>query len=140
MEKQSAKGPEVFVEQVRQAHRDDRGQWRIVWRVGNRNPSLLQLTAARLPHGKFRGPEKVFAPALELAAGQSTEIELSVVCNEAAGTIIENAFVIMRATREQAHWRIFVRLRVTVDESGVPQAVTESITTQREGFSIHGGA
>lgn len=135
MEKQSAKGPKVLVEQVRQAVRDDCGQWCIVWRVGNPNPSLLQLAAARVPHGKFRGLEKVFAPGLQLAAEQSRDIELLVVCNEAPGTIIENAFVILRVIWEQAQWRIFVRLRVTVDESGVPQAATELITTQREGFS-----
>lgn len=140
MEKQSAKAPKMLVEQVGQARRDDRGQWRIVWRVGNPNPSLLQLTAARLPHSKFRGQERIFTPALELAAEQTTEIELSVVCNEAAGTIVENAFVIMRVVWEQAHWRIFIRLRVTIEESGVPQAATELITTQREGFSINGGA
>ena len=46
------------------------------------------------------------------------------------GTIVENAFLILRASVSGAPWRIFIRMRVEFDASAVPVPVVETVTTQ----------
>jgi hypothetical protein len=60
---------------------------------------------------------------------------MSVACNEPAGAVIENGFLILSVEWLDKQWRIFVRLRVIINEEGVPETATELITTQRVGFS-----
>jgi hypothetical protein len=60
---------------------------------------------------------------------------LAVACREPAGTVVENAFLILRVLWRERPWRIFARLRVVFDQHSVPENSTEVITTQPVGFS-----
>jgi hypothetical protein len=48
---------------------------------------------------------------------------------------VENAFLILRVLWREQLWRILARLRVVLDQHGVPESSTEVITTQPVGFS-----
>jgi hypothetical protein len=54
-------------------------------------------------------------------------------CSEAAGTVIENAFVILRVAFLGREWRVFARQQVRVDNQGAPQATCQSVTCQPVG-------
>jgi hypothetical protein len=95
----------------------------------------LELTSVRLPHGQFKAAEKQFDPAVELAPGSAAQFQSVVYCNEPRGLVTENAFLIFNALWGAAEWRIFVRVRVVVNAHGEPESATESITTQKVGFS-----
>ena len=88
-----------------------------------------------MSHGKFRSEERFFDPPLQAAAGKAATIEMPVLCDEPVGAVIENGFLILLVEWLDKHWRIFVRLRVIVNQQGVPETATELITTQRVGFS-----
>jgi hypothetical protein len=77
----------------------------------------------------------LFDPPLQAAAGQAVTIEMPVLCGEPVGAVIENGFLILLVEWLDKQWRIFVRLRVTINQQGVPETATELITTQRVGFS-----
>lgn len=95
----------------------------------------MSFLTARYPHGQFRSPERIFDPPLQAAAGKTATIEMPVRCDEPAGAVIENGFLILLVEWFDKQWRIFVRLRATINQQGVPETVTELITTQRVGFS-----
>jgi len=95
----------------------------------------MKFLAARCPHGQFRSEERFFDPPLHTAAGGNATIEMLVLCDEPAGAIIENGFLILLVEWLNNRWRIFVRLRVTINQQGEPETATELITTQRVGFS-----
>jgi hypothetical protein len=103
--------------------------------VENRGAKRLQILAARLPHGQFKSEELLFAPPLELLPGQGDTFQVSVRCDGPTGPVTENAFVIFQAIWLRESWRIFARIRVVIDPDGRPTATTESITTQKIGFS-----
>lgn len=109
--------------------------WNICWQVENLGRDALAIDSLRLPHGQFQSPEKQFAPPLELRAGESTRLVTLVQCQEPAGLVTENAFVIFHCHWRGESWRIFVRIRVTVQANGEPATATELITTQKAGFS-----
>ncbi|HEY3306624.1 MAG TPA: hypothetical protein VGL70_24140 [Candidatus Binatia bacterium] len=110
--------------------------WRITWRIENVGDGPLKILAARCPHGKFRCEEKELSPALDLEVKERGEIELVVRCEEPAGSVIENAFLIVRALWAGNPWLILARLRVSVNGEGTPAAATELITSQPVGFSL----
>ena len=109
--------------------------WSIGWRITNKGDGPLSILALRLPHGLFRSAEETFEPALDLAPGQSGEFQTSVHCDESAGPVTENAFVIFSVIWLGEAWRIFVRLRVVVNAEGRPVTATEAITSHKVGFS-----
>ena len=111
------------------------GYWKVRWIVQNTGANPLQLETVRLPHGQFRAAEQGFDPSLDLEPGSVAEFDTVVHCNEPTGLVTENAFVIFAANWHGQKWRIFVRLRVVIDEQGEPQSVTELVTTQKVGFS-----
>ncbi|MGH2492568.1 MAG: hypothetical protein ACRDF9_13805 [Candidatus Limnocylindria bacterium] len=53
----------------------------------------------------------------------------------AAGSEIENAFVILLVERGDERWRVLARLRVRLDHAARPQPRIEAVTLQRVGFS-----
>ena len=57
------------------------------------------------------------------------------LCDEPAGAVIENGFLILLVEWLDKQWRIFVRLRVIINQEGEPETATELITTQQVGFS-----
>lgn len=111
------------------------GRWFVTWRLHNPTEEPLQILAAWLPHGRFRGEERELTPALTLSKDESARLELPVACREPAGTVVENAFLILRVLYLAALWRVLARLRVTVDEQGAPHGVTVVVTTHPVGFS-----
>lgn len=127
--------PKVAVDELSRSRETESGQWMIAWRVQNLADQPLRFLAARCPHGQFRSAERVFDPPLQADAGRAGTIEMSVSCAEPAGAVIENGFLILLVEWLKDRWRIFVRLRVTINQQGVPETATQLITTQRVGFS-----
>jgi hypothetical protein len=127
--------PKVAVEELRRNREVGSGCWLFSWRIQNLTEQPVKFLAARCPHGQFRSAERVFDPPLQAAAKRATTIEMSVRCDEPAGAVIENGFLILLVEWLNDRWRIFVRLRVTINQQGVPETATELITTQRVGFS-----
>ncbi len=127
--------PEVALRQVSTEPDRVKRFWSIAWVVENKGAHTLEIFAVRLPHGQFKSEEHRFEPALKLAAGQSDEFKTLVRCDEPAGLVTENAFVIFSVIWSEQAWRIFVRIRVVVNSEGEPVTVTESVTTQMAGFS-----
>jgi len=127
--------PQITLTQVSVEPEEGTGNWKILWRVANLNSQPLDLHAVRLPHGQFKSAERRFEPAIVLAAKQDAQFQVFVHCDEPAGLVTENAFLIFEVVRLGEPWRIFARVRVTVNSAGTPAATTEWITTQRVGFS-----
>lgn len=71
----------------------------------------------------------------KLMPGQSVQLEFSVACGEPPGTVIENAFLILRVLWLEEAWWVFARLRVVIDSEGGPRAETETVTSHPVGFS-----
>jgi hypothetical protein len=127
--------PRIAVEELRRNRESGSDRWFFGWRIKNLTEQPIKFLAARCPHGKFRSGERIFNPPLYAAAGENATIEMPVLCNEPAGTIVENAFLILLVEWLENSWRLFVRFRVTINEKGEPETTTELITTQRAGFS-----
>jgi hypothetical protein len=128
-------GPEIALTEVSAEWDGAKRLWNIGWLVENRGRDSLEVLAARLPHGQFKSEELCFDTALILAPGESEEFHVAVRCNEPVGLVTENAFVIFNVNWLGEPWRIFVRIRVTMNVGGKPETETEAITTQRVGFS-----
>jgi hypothetical protein len=128
-------GPRVAVEELRRSRGVENSRWRFEWRIQNLTEQAISFLAARCPHGQFRSEERFFDPPLYAAAGSNATIEMPVLCDEPAGAVVENAFLILTTEWREDKWRIFVRLRVMIDEDGIPGTVAALITTQRVGFS-----
>lgn len=110
-------------------------RWRTVWSIENTGDSPLEIFTARLPHGKFRSEEKVFAPPVVIAPRGKGGIEIEARCAESPGAEVENGFLILRVAHGGDQWLILARLRVRIDARGTPVAATELTTIQRVGFS-----
>lgn len=135
MEPAQSAAPQITLTLVSVESEEGRGHWKTLWRIMNLNSQPLELHAVRLPHGQFKAAEQRFEPVLTLAPQQDTQFQVFVHCDEPAGLVTENAFLIFQVVRRGERWRIFARVRVTVNSAGVPAAATESITTQQVGFS-----
>ena len=127
--------PQIALRQVGAVQAGALEYWTVGWQVENTGKQPLKILAARLPHGQFKAEEMRFEPPLDLAPHASERFQTSVRCNEPSGLVTENAFVIFHVIWSGESWRIFARLRVEVDGGGMPKAATESITTQKVGFS-----
>jgi hypothetical protein len=128
-------GPNVVVEPACPCAASACGRWLCTWRIHNLSQEPLQLLAAGLPHSRFRSEEQELSPAPKLLPGESARLALAVACREPAGTVVENAFLLLRVLWRERPWRIFARLRVVFDQHSVPENSTEVITTQPIGFS-----
>jgi hypothetical protein len=131
----NGESPQIVLRQVSLASGERQNLWRIGWRVENCARHSLRIEAVRFPHSQFRVAEQRFDPAISLGYEERAEFEASVACDAKPGVVVENAFSIFSAVWCDQPWRIFVRLRVSVNEQGEPAALAESITTQRVGFS-----
>ena len=135
MEPAQSAAPQITLTQVSVEPEEGKGNWKILWRIANLNSQPLEIRAVRLPHGQFESAERRFEPALMLAPKQAAQFEVVVRCDEPAGLVTENAFLIFQVFRRGERWRIFARVRVTVNKNEIPAAETELITTQQVGFS-----
>jgi hypothetical protein len=132
---ESTSEPKVALRQISLARDAPTNRWNIRWQVDNLGTDALKIVSLRLPHGQFKSDEQHFTPALELAKGASEQFQCLVQCEEPAGLVTENAFVIFHCQWRGEAWRIFIRMRVTVTANGAPETATELITTQKVGFS-----
>src|SRR5688572_13437980 len=128
-------GPTVVVDSVVPCVTSVGGRWLCTWRIQNLTQESLQLLAAGLPHSRFRSEEQELSPAPKLLPGESARLALAVACCAPTGTVVENAFLILRVLWREQLWRILARLRVVFDQHSVPENITEVITTQAVGFS-----
>jgi hypothetical protein len=96
--------------------------------VRNVGTAPLQLEAAWIPHGRFRGDRTALCGQIDPSG--TRRLELAVTTGEAAGTVVENAFLILRVVMQAQAWRIFVRMRIEFDDSAIPRPVVEAITMQ----------
>ena len=113
METVSNDEPKVAVEEFRRSREVENGRWLFGWRIQNLTEQPINFLASR----------------------RAATIEMSVRCDEPAGAVIENGFLILLVEWVNDRWRIFVRLRVTINQQGEPETATELTTTQRVGFS-----
>lgn len=128
-------GPCVVVESACPCAASTGGRWLCTWRIQNRGDGSLRLLSAGLPHSRFRSEEQELPLVRELVPGESVQLTLAVACCEPSGTVVENAFLILRVLWRERPWRIFARLRVIFDRHGTPESSTVVITTQPVGFS-----
>lgn len=135
MAAESITEPTVALRQLSAARDAATNCWNIRWEVKNLGADALKFVSARLPHGQFKSDERHFTPTLELAKGASEQFQSLVQCEEPAGLVTENAFVIFHCQWRGEAWRVFVRMRVNVTADGAPETATELITTQKVGFS-----
>lgn len=127
--------PQIALHQVSVQRHGVMECWNIGWKITNRRAKPLSVIAVRLPHGQFKSEEVRFEPPLDLAPDASEQFQTSVRCNESSGLVTENAFVIFHVIWLSEPWRIFARVSIVVDADGTPAATTESVTTQKVGFS-----
>lgn len=78
---------------------------------------------AWLPHDHFYRPRWRFNPPLMV---EDMVLEAEVSCEDPPGSVIENAFLILRTPDR----RVFARLTILVDGDGVPQQQCEAVTVQ----------
>ena len=123
--------PQLTIAPLGAAKRDGES-WRTTWRIANAEPDALRVVAAIAPHAQFRGETTVDR---EIRGKGSTQFSLVVRTAGAAGTEIENAFVIVQIQRGDERWRVLARLRVALADSGKPEPRVEAVTSQRVGFS-----
>jgi len=131
----SAAGPSLAVTAEACQPTPDAGVWRMTWRVRNDDVEPVSVLAAWLPHGRFRSPRRDLDPPATIAPAGDETLDFFVACREDAGTVVENAFVILNLRWRSADWRVFARLRVSFREDGAPDAETVLVTTQPVGFS-----
>lgn len=132
---EKSQGPRLRVEQGSVSRCSTAHRWKIVWSVENLGPNPLRILAGRLPHSQFRSEEHYFPRFQELPTRARTQVEFLVDLSGAPGSIIENAFLILRVLWSEKECRVLVRLRVHLDKRGHPRCVTEVITTHQIGFS-----
>jgi hypothetical protein len=110
-------------------HPGDAVRWQTTWVVHNAGPEPLALEAAWIPHGRFRGDGRLPLSAA-ISSGTAQELEFVVTADEPPGTVVENAFLILRVNVHGMPWRIFIRMRIEFDSSSVPSPVVEVVSTQ----------
>lgn len=110
------------------------GAWDVTFAVTNETGGPATLRAAWLPHGRFRCEER--ALAVDVLAGDAVRLTFTVAFDEPEGEVVENCFVILRASWLGQEWRVLTRLTVTAGPGGAPQAATELITAHPVGFSV----
>jgi hypothetical protein len=131
-------GPRLLVEPAscRAAGRSRR--WQVTWRIENQDEEPLTVLEAWAPHGQFRSQSRRLEPVLGILPRQHAFVDLSVACGEASGTVVENAFLVLRLEWRNQLWRALARHRVRFAENESPEPICEVVTTQPLGFAEHG--
>jgi hypothetical protein len=104
-------------------------RWRVTWLITNEGSDPLALQAAWIPHGRFRGDGRLPLSG-DLPAESSRRLSFDVTAAEPPGTVVENAFLILRVDYAGQPWRIFTRMRVEFSSTGAPTPVVEVVTQQ----------
>ena len=135
VEPSDAPSPRLLVESLSTLRRSDAGLWLVSWRIQNREDSAVDVLSTWLPHDHFWSERRDFVTSLRLAPEGAVDLQVAVSCNDKPGTVVENAFLVLRLTHKEQMWRAFVRLRIAVDAAGVPQHTCEAVTVHEVGFS-----
>ena len=131
---QAPDGPRLTIEPVSvQAAAPPR--WQVAWRIENRTDGPVEIVEAWIPHGRFRAEEQRDGLARQIGPGGSELLERRVLFEEPPGTVVENAFLVLRLNWRGRAWRMFARHRVEAGPSGAPRPICELITSQPVGFS-----
>ena len=100
------------------------GPWWVTWRL--RAAEALVVEELWLPHDHFFSDRFSPHPPVRLEPRVWTPLTRPVRCTDPPGSVIENAFLILRCSSA----RVFARLTITVDSAGTPRQVCESVTVQ----------
>ena len=130
--------PDLGVEGIECRATDHPGRWIGVWRIHNRGDSSAEIAAVWLPHDRFFSDNQEYGPPLALESLGLVDLAVPVDCRETPGSVIDNAFVILRVAYHRREWRVFARQEVRIDKNGVPQAICLSVTCQPAGNSDPG--
>jgi hypothetical protein len=101
----------------------------VSWIVQNQGDAALEPRSAWIPHGRFRGDGRLPLSG-SLHPGESLRVALSVTVAEPAGSVVENAFLILRVACQGHLWGIFARMRIEFDAQARPVPIVELVTTQ----------
>jgi hypothetical protein len=123
--------PQLRIEPLGAAKPDGEG-WRTTWRITNLDSAAVRVIGAIAPHSQFRGEATLDR---DVRGKGTTQLSLVVRIEGAAGSEIENAFLILLLRQGDDRWRVLTRLRVPVEDDGRPRPRVESVTVQRVGFS-----
>jgi hypothetical protein len=104
-------------------------RWWVSWIVRNDGSVPLELQAAWIPHGRFRGNGRVPLSG-SIAPDDATALSFAVTTEEDAGTVVENAFLILRVLSDGQAWQIFTRMRIEFDAQACPLPIVEVVTLQ----------
>lgn len=133
-------GPRLLIEaaacQATATHR----RWLVAWRMQNLGQEPIDVLSTWLPHDKFFSGQQTLNPRLRLLPEESTRLELQVACHEPPGSVVDNAFVILRLLWLEQPWRAFARHCVVLDDAGAPQPVCQTVSIQPVGFSTSSSA
>ena len=127
--------PKLLVESTSRKPGPNPDCWLMAWRICNLGQQSVRLLTAWLPHDLFRCEEQALPSQTILAPGETATVELAVTCHAPQGSIVENAFLMLRVLWRERPWRILIRLRVTIESSGAPTSTVEVVSTQVVGFS-----
>jgi hypothetical protein len=125
--------PQISIEQISGSRGASPDEWIVTWRIQNLGAEPLQLLTAWLPHSRFKSEEREMTDTL--SPGEMTQLKLPVAWREPAGTVVENAFLILRVLWLNQPWRVFARLRVFFDDRDGLETMTEVVTAHPVGFS-----
>jgi hypothetical protein len=123
-------GPRVRVTTVGEATPQEPHQWQVRWELVNETDQLLLISSAWLPHARFRSDPVDYDPPLAVEGGGRLRLQFNATVDGEGGPLVENGFILLRTTWEEERWRIFVRVRVTLDDAGRPLPSTQAIQTQ----------
>ena len=131
--------PKLAVKQAGLTRDHAAARWGIVWQIVNTGTVPFAIQSLKLPHGQFKTDDYKFDPVINLSPGAMREIQTWVRCDEPQGLVTENGFLLFELNCGGADWRVFVRIRVVVNERQEPHARVAWITHQRVGYSGVGG-
>ena len=132
-------GPNLGIEALACQAAGEPGRWLVSWRIQNLDAHAVEISSAWLPHDKFTGPRRGFEPPLRLPGNDFLDLAVPVACEEAPGSVVENAFLILQVLWRRRLWRVFVRQLVSVNSRGSLQHRCETVTVQAVGFSSQPG-
>jgi hypothetical protein len=98
------------------------------WLLQNLGAEPLELEESWLPHGQFRGERQAFEPPVSLAPQGTLTHSREVDVAAATGSVIENAFLILRVRWQGKPWRVFARIRAAVALDHSIQPIVELVT------------
>jgi len=108
--------------------------WQVRWDVENLDLESLELLDAHLPHKQFLAKSQDLGRQA-LGPRESYRLELNVASGEPPGSVIDNAFLILRVQRGENQWRVFSRLLVRFGPDGHLEQTCTLIAVHPVGFS-----